>query len=108
MKRVILESPYAGDIQAHLTYARRACADALHRGEAPFASHLLYTQEGILQDGIAAERQLGMEAGFEWGQVSDYTVVYTDYGISSGMTDGINRAQLRGKAVIYRAIGKNP
>lgn len=52
MKRVILESPYAGDVERNLTYARECVRDSLSRGEAPIASHLLYTQEGILKDEI--------------------------------------------------------
>lgn len=44
--RIILESPYAGDVEGNLTYARRAMHDSLMRGEHPIASHLLYTQPG--------------------------------------------------------------
>ena len=43
MRFVIVESPYAGDVAANVEYARAAVADCLRRGEAPFASHLLYT-----------------------------------------------------------------
>ena len=32
---VYLESPYAGDIDAHVAYARRCMADSLARGEHP-------------------------------------------------------------------------
>ena len=38
--------------------ARRAMLDCLKRGEAPFASHLLYTQ--ALDDSDAAHRKLGI------------------------------------------------
>ena len=57
MQRVIIESPYAGDVERNVRYARAAMADCLKRGEAPFASHLLYTQEGVLDDDIPGERQ---------------------------------------------------
>ena len=50
MRLVIVESPYAGDIETNVKYARRCVKDSLMRGEAPIASHLLYTQEGILDD----------------------------------------------------------
>lgn len=50
MMRVVVESPFAGDIQKNIEYARKCMADCLKRGEAPFASHLLYTQDGILDD----------------------------------------------------------
>lgn len=47
MKLVIVESPYAGDVKTNVAYARAAIRDCLMRGEAPYASHLLYTQEGV-------------------------------------------------------------
>lgn len=73
-------------------------------GEAPFASHLLYTQDGILRDEVPEERELGMEAGFAWGLCADATVVYWDYGISAGMRKGIKRAKREGRPVEYRKL----
>lgn len=52
LRLVIVESPYAGDIEANVAYARRCLRDSLARGEAPIASHLLYTQEGVLRDDV--------------------------------------------------------
>ena len=57
MRLVIIESPYAGDIEKNVEYARACVRDSLSRGEAPIASHLLYTQPGILKDEIPSERQ---------------------------------------------------
>ena len=71
MRRVIIESPYAGDTTSNIAYARRCMADSLARGEAPFASHLLYTQRGILDDTQPAERKRGMDAGFAWATYAD-------------------------------------
>ena len=105
MRLVILESPYAGDVDANVLYARRALRDCLMRGEAPLASHLLYTQPGVLDDGIADERQLGILAGLSWGVLAAATVVYTDFGISDGMQTGIDRAKLEGRLIEYRSIG---
>ena len=104
MKLVILESPYAGDVENNVAYARACMADCLHRGEAPFVSHLLYTQPGVLDDTIPEQRKLGMEAGFEWRRVAELTVVYTDNGISSGMQEGIDRSIEMGIPVEYRSI----
>ncbi len=42
MRRVVIESPYAGDVERNLRYLRLAMADCLERGEAPYASHALY------------------------------------------------------------------
>jgi hypothetical protein len=107
MKLVIIESPYAGDVITNIEYARRAMKDALLRNEAPFASHLLYTQEGILDDKVKEERQLGIEAGLAWGEKAEMTVVYCDYGISKGMEYGIKNAEKANRPMEYRYIGKN-
>lgn len=107
MKRVILESPYAGDVATNEAYARRALRDCLLRGEAPIASHLLYTQPGVLDDTIADERALGIEAGLVWGALAEATVVYTDRGISAGMRLGIERALREGRPIEYRSFGED-
>lgn len=110
-KRVIVESPYAGDIERNTARARAAMRDCLMRGEAPYASHLLYTQEGVLRDEVPEERQHGIEAGFAWHQVADLVAVYTDHGISNGMKYGIANAEKLGIPVEYRQViditGKN-
>ena len=105
MKKVQVESPYAGDIRKNEEYARACLHDCLIRNEAPFASHLLYTQPGVLNDTVYAERTLGIEAGLVWGQAADFTVVYTDLGISDGMKLGIKRAENQGRPVVYRQLG---
>lgn len=85
MRLVILESPYAGDIEANVAYARECVRDSLARDEAPIASHLLYTQPGILRDGEPNERAWGIAAGLAWRRVAECSVFYTDRGWSSGM-----------------------
>lgn len=104
MKLVIIESPYAGDVENNVKYARACVRDSLGRGEAPIASHLLYTQEGILDDDIDEERQWGIDAGLAWRKVAEGSVVYTNLGISSGMKYGIKAAEDVGKAIEYRAL----
>lgn len=104
MRRVIIESPFAGDVKRNIEYTRACMADSLKRGEAPFASHILYTQEGILDDLDAVERKLGIEAGFEWGKVAELVAVYHDHGISVGMQLGIERAEKQGLPIEYRKI----
>lgn len=99
---VILESPYAGDVVANVAYARECMADCLRRGEAPFASHLLYTQ--VLDDLQPEQRTLGIDAGLAWGKEAHATVVYTDLGISRGMSYGINHAAEHGRPVEYRSL----
>ncbi len=101
---VIIESPYAGNVELNVRYARAAMHDSLLRGEAPYASHLLYTQPGVLDDSIPEEREHGIQAGFAWRQVAEATVVYTDLGISKGMEYGINDARKRNCPIEYRTI----
>lgn len=104
MKLVIIESPFAGNVQENILYARMAVRDSLLKGEAPIASHLLYTQEGILNDNIKEERQHGIDAGLAWGKVANQTVVYIDKGISRGMEYGIQRAVTEGRDIIFRSL----
>jgi len=111
-KLVILESPYASDtaegLEENLRYARACMRDCLLRKESPLASHLLYTQAGILDDNIPSERSLGIYAGLAWHAHSDFTVVYTDRGISRGMQLGIDFAKEQGKSVEFRKLPNYP
>lgn len=103
---VIIESPFAHEKQfaRNIAYTRACVRDCLLKGEAPFASHLLYTQEGILNDLDPAERVLGIDAGLHWGTAASKSVVYVDLGISVGMKEGILRAQNENRAVEYRHL----
>lgn len=116
MHLVIIESPYAPKnakdpedfqhkLNLHIAYARAAMLDCLRRGEAPYASHLLYTQPGVLDDTVSADRSLGIEAGLAWGKKADATVVYEDLGISGGMALGIATAKAEGRPVEMRRLG---
>lgn len=104
MRLVLVESPYAGDVERNVEYARRAMRDCLMRGEAPFASHLLYTQPGVLDDTIPAQRAMGINAGLAWGAKAIMTAVYVDFGISGGMRQGIEAAKAAGREVVYRSL----
>ncbi|WP_316172890.1 hypothetical protein [Bradyrhizobium sp. SZCCHNRI2049] len=83
IKLVILESPYAGDIEANVAYARRCLKDCALRNESAQASHLLLTQ--VLNDNDPAERAHGIALGLAWRKAADYSVFYTDRGWSRGM-----------------------
>ena len=104
MSLVIIESPYTGNVERNLKYLRACMRDCLLRGESPFASHGLYTQEGVLDDDDEEERMLGIRAGFAWKTVADRTVVYTDFGVTDGMQMGIEAAQHQGHSVEYRTL----
>jgi len=102
MELVVLESPFAGDVERNVDYAIKCMLDCFSRNEAPFASHLLYTQ--CLDDNYEPHRNLGITAGLEWGKKATKTVVYTDYGISNGMQWGIKSAEDNGRTIEYRQI----
>lgn len=103
MDLVVIESPLSGDFVRNRKYAIAAMRDSLlNHGEAPYASHLLYTQ--MLDDESPEERTLGMNAGFEWGSHANKVAVYTDLGISNGMRAGIEKAEARGAEIVYRSI----
>ncbi len=100
--RIILESPWAGNVEENRLYAKACLKDILYRREAPFAPHLLYPQ--VLDKFIEEERQMGIEAGFAWSEVAELCTVYTDYGISEGMIRGIARAESFGIEVVRRSL----
>jgi hypothetical protein len=104
MRCVVIESPYSGDVERNLVYLRECMRDCLKRGEAPFASHGLYTQPGVLDDSKPEERKLGMVAGFEIGRRLDATVLYLDHGCTSGMMDGVKAAYEAGRDVEARFL----
>lgn len=104
MKLVILETPFAGDTERNIRFARACMRDSLLRGEAPFAGHLLYTQEGILDDKLPDERARGIEAHLAWGRLAVTTVVYMNFGVSVGMSQGIRRAFKERRRVEYRIL----
>ena len=83
MKLVIIESPYAGDVPKNVKYALRCLKDSIGRGEAPFASHLLYPQ--VLRDHVRMERNRGIVCGYNWMRVADLIAFYIDLGWSPGM-----------------------
>lgn len=101
---VILESPYSGDVEANVAYARACICDCLRRGEAPIASHLLFTQPGVLDDAAPAERAQGIAAGHAWFRVADACVVYEDRGFSVGMIAGVEAARAAGVPIEFRSL----
>lgn len=104
MRKVVVESPYAGDTGKNLSYVRAAMLDALGRNEAPYASHALYTQPSVLDDAVLQERELGIQAGFHWGALADARVLYIDLGISRGMARGLKQSMKIGQTVEFRSI----
>jgi hypothetical protein len=111
MLLVVIESPLGAfdreSIERNKDYAKRAMLDCLSRGEAPYASHLLFDQKGLLDDLDSTERNIGILAGFAWGAKADLVAVYADLGISLGMRLGIERATKQGQSIEYRYLNKD-
>ena len=103
---VICESPLrpkdGRTEEDHKAYARAAIADSLARGEAPFASHLFYTQ--FLDDNHDASRRTGMMCGWAWLARASLVAVYLDLGWSHGMREGVALARSLKIRVEERAV----
>jgi hypothetical protein len=104
MRKVIIESPYAGDVDRNVAYARVCMKDALERGDAPIASHLLYTQPGVLDDNDPDQRTHGIDAGLEWAGIADLVAVYMDLGMSPGMEAALERYARDGVSLEFRRV----
>ncbi len=105
MRRVILESPLAGDFRRNIHYAQRAMGDCFFRGEAPLVSHLLYPM--VLNEHDPEQRAVGIAAGHQWIPHAELVVAYVDYGVSPGMKMAIELAETHKVPVEYRYIGAN-
>ena len=105
MKRVIIESPYAGHIQMNEIYGELCMHDCLvNHNETPYASHLLYTRKWVLRDDHPEERKLGIDAGFYWREVADQTNFYIDLGVTDGMVLGIEDCMEKGNEYTVRNL----
>ena len=100
--RAILESPFASNVERNRLYAIACAQDMLSRGEAPFASHLMYPQ--LFPKYSEEERQRGMAAGRVWIPAAELSVVYIDLGLTEGMLRGIAKAEAEGVPVERRAL----
>lgn len=99
---VIVESPFAGDMEGNRIYAMRACVDCLRRGEVPYASHLFFPQ--FLDELKPEERELGLTAGYSMWPIARYIVFYVDRGWSTGMNRARDRAIELGYGIETRSL----
>ncbi len=102
MTRVIIESPLAGNFVRNIRYARLCMFDCLERGEAPYASHLLYPQ--VYNDRHPGQREAGIAAGLAWSAVAEVAAIYLDLGLSDGMKRGIERHRQNGLFISERRL----
>lgn len=103
---VLVETPFSAPTVAgivrNVAYAMLAVKDCLGRDEAPYASHLFFTQ--MLDDNDPNERLEGIHAGLAIGRFAARTAVYTDLGISGGMKYGIKNAEEANREITYRKL----
>lgn len=102
MRRVIIESPFAGEVEANARYLKIAVIDCLHRGESPYASHGFFTH--FLDDTVPAERKAGILAGLEWAKAAEAVIYYLDRGMSSGMLFALEKHVQAARKVEVRLL----
>lgn len=116
--KVIIESPYSGNIEENIEYLLECIHDSYYtRKEACLASHLLYTRlpkskitdynyQGHVPDNKTSRhgREHGIDCGFIWNKHADLVAVYTDKGISEGMKQGIKFAKENNIFIEYRKL----
>ena len=104
MIRVMIESPYAGEVDKNRKYLQECIRHSISLKEAPFASHQMYTD--ALNDNNYTERTTGINAGYEWMEWVIYVIFYIDYGMSKGMHLALNKAIKLNKDIVFRKLRK--
>jgi hypothetical protein len=104
--RVVIESPLSPangrTFEQNIRYARLCALDCYRRGGAPYASHLLCTQ--FLDDATPEERAGGMQVGASWNDAAEKAEVFTDFGVSGGMSAGIAQHSENGTPIEHRQL----
>ena len=101
MKLIYVASPFAGDIEKNIEYAKQACRFVLNQGNAFFCPHLLYLQ--VLDDNNSEERRLGINIGKEFLSKCDELWVFGEH-VSQGKFEEIEFA--RGIGIPIKRIMK--
>lgn len=92
-KLVYIASPYAGDVEANVSFAKTACRYAMEQGATPLAVHLLYPQ--MLDDHVPAERESGIQMGLRVLEACDELWLCGDR-LSQGMRAELAAAEQLG------------
>ena len=92
-KLVYIASPYAGDVESNVLFAKDACRYAIQQGAAPVAAHLLYPQ--LLDDRIPEEREAGLRMGLRVLEACDELWLCGE-SISAGMQKELEAAERLG------------
>lgn len=100
-------SPYRGDTERNIAYAKELTRKVLEYGYTPITPHLYLTQ--VLDDENPKERELGLMAGKELLKHCEYILVGSRYGISEGMQQEImiaSEAGLKELALTKKGLKK--
>ena len=99
---VYIASPYAGDVEANLTFAGQAGRYCMMQGGIPVIPHMMYP--AFLDDTDPAQRGLGIEMGLRLMEVCDCVWICGEH-ISAGMKQELAFANGIGKEV--RFVGRD-
>lgn len=87
-------SPYRGEVERNVAYAKGLTRKVLDYGYTPVTPHLYLAQ--VLDDNDPKERGLGLIAGMELLKKCNYILVGSKYGISEGMHQEVMLARAAG------------
>ena len=90
---IYIASPYAGEVEKNIAFAKAACRYAMAEGHTPVAVHLLYPQ--LLDDNDPAQRASGLTMGHRVLAACDELWVCGEC-ISTGMVLEITEAEKLG------------
>lgn len=92
-KMVYIASPYAGEVERNVRFAKAACLFAMRQDCTPVAVHLLYPQ--LLDDSDPAQREAGVRMGLRVLEACDELWLCGDR-ISRGMSAELTAAKRLG------------
>jgi len=99
-KKVYVVSQYAGDIDANVAAAIKACQFVIRNEKIPIASHLIYPL--MLNDSNETEREIGTMYGLALLAVCQEVWIFQRNGfMSRGMLDEEAEAKRLGKKIKY-------
>lgn len=104
-EKVIMESPFAGDVKNNVQYAKNSIRYLATKLISASASHLIYTQ--MLDDTKKEDRDKGIDKGIDIAHNID-SIFMVDRGLSGGMKYGYDRAKKERRKVGFQTLSENP
>lgn len=104
--KVIIETPYAGNIEYNSEFTKACVRDSLiNHNENPQCLHLIYPK--IINDEDTSERSLGLGRSFAIHKKANRKIYYLDRGFTEGMREGFVHAIDNGIPVEFRCLSKD-